>query len=144
LPKHPAKTHAELASFFGVSTRTIGDWARGGMPGRSGRYRLDLIAQWRIKKIAERAPSQDKQLDAERIRKLRLANDETEGRLIDADDSERAWNRGLNRIRNRMEGLSAELEVLMPDDIRRAAKADVDSFIRQLLLEMASWDPAEA
>lgn len=43
-----ARTHKDVARFFGVSVNTVKQsWAPNGMPGRSGAYPLDKIAQWR-------------------------------------------------------------------------------------------------
>tara|TARA_Y100000310_G_scaffold310557_1_gene355935 strand:+ start:1217 stop:1744 length:528 start_codon:yes stop_codon:yes gene_type:complete len=39
-------SQSEVAEFFGMSIDTVANWAKRGMPGKRGTYRLDVIAQW--------------------------------------------------------------------------------------------------
>ena len=41
-----ADSQVELSEFFGVGIDTVKNWAKQGMPGTRGSYRLDLVAQW--------------------------------------------------------------------------------------------------
>lgn len=45
-PRWIAKRHADVADFCGVSIDTVKNWAKRGMPGRSGAYDLAIIVQW--------------------------------------------------------------------------------------------------
>ena len=41
-----ADSQQQVSEFFGVSVNTVMNWAKQGMPGQRGTYRLDLIAHW--------------------------------------------------------------------------------------------------
>jgi hypothetical protein len=41
-----SNSQMEVSEFFGVSLDTVANWAKRGMPGRRGTYRLDVIAHW--------------------------------------------------------------------------------------------------
>jgi hypothetical protein len=81
-------------------------------------------------------------LDQERVRKLRLQNNETEERLIDTESHLRSWAAGMGRIRDRLVTVPSEVEDLLPAEVRKTARGGLDAIIGQLLREMASLSPS--
>jgi hypothetical protein len=84
------KTHTSAAKMLSLTPRTLRNYRAEGAPGflPDGRVDLALLRPWIESKLLERDGSLDlkERKTLEEVRKLRLANDRLDGRLV-----ERAW-----------------------------------------------------
>ncbi len=84
------QTQKAAAKRLGVSARTLRNWRAEGCPGFGSDGTVDLaqVMPWAEKRLVGREGAADSKEEKlrEEIRKLRLANDAREGRLV-----ERAW-----------------------------------------------------
>ena len=112
----------EVAEFFGLSINTVQSWAKQGMPGGRGSYRLDLIAQWLRKDgpwqrwdKTTTGPNDDPLLDGDSpaLERYRLAKakhaeldlDLRRGELIEVSrwrDMMIRWSVGIRRMGERL------------------------------------------
>ncbi len=86
-------TQRAAATRLKVTTKTIRSWRAEGAPGfeSDGSINLHLLVEWveKRRELREGSSSAKDEKTLEEIRKLRLANDRVEGRLVD-----RAWVAG--------------------------------------------------
>ena len=75
----------------------------------------------------------------EETRSKKLANDEKEGLLLPADDVRQWVAAHFLRIKQRLELLPDQLQVLAPQSFRAQFHADMTNEIRSLLLEISGW-----
>lgn len=69
----------------------------------------------------------------------KLKNDEHESLLLPADDVRQWINEKFLRIKQRLELLPDELQMLAPSALRPQLRMDLVSAIHELLLEMSGW-----
>jgi hypothetical protein len=156
-PKRATKpnTLAQLAKAVGVSKRTLEDYFSRGCP----RDSVAAIQRWRSENLAspkrrspspadpagEEQPAQRSlaslMLDKarEEVRAKKLKNDQTEGLLLRRDDVERVFAELVLRIKSRVQVFPDEVEMLLPADVRDAAKRDLEDKVFLMLKEMAAW-----
>ena len=82
-------------------------------------------------------------LIAEQIRKLRLANDLTESRLVDRKEVELAWAEMCLSVKADIEAIPDQLEMLFPQAQRAALTLEVRQKIFLILKRMAEEPPSE-
>ena len=158
-------TKRDLAASFGCSYTTVIAWCgRADFPGgKAGPWERRKVARYLESIRSPYAPSRRKlksrtrvstydgpsrlKADAEALkiqeqhRRLKLQNDQLEQLLVYAERVTQQWNVGMNRIRTRLEALPEEIENLLPNEMRRDVKQDIEAFVKQLLNEMANWEP---
>lgn len=146
----------EVAEFFGVAYQTAKIWSAEGMPRSASGFDLSELARWdkeraiaRLKR--DRNPQQsesvgdlDEQLKGEQIRKLKLANDLKEGRLVERDVVIQQASELCLRIKTRLESMPDEMEMTFPLETRVENKQDFGHRIWQVLKELAGWAIGEA
>jgi hypothetical protein len=107
-------TISTAAKLLDVTSRTVRNWRQQGCPGFTpdGRVDVDQVARWADEKREERygpTGAREEKL-REEIRKLRIANDAREGRLV-----ERAWvAERIQRAAGELNGLRSKWEAEMP------------------------------
>lgn len=108
------------------------------------------VIQWKNARPRERkaaaeasAGDLDEQLKGEQIRKLKLANDLKEGRLIERDVVIQQASELCLRIKTRLESMPDEMEMTFPAETRVENKADFSHRIWQVLKELATWTIGE-
>lgn len=75
----------------------------------------------------------------EQGRKERLKNDMLEGRLVDREEVElRAGEMGA-RIRQRLESVPDEMQMIFPPELRQELTGEVRRHIENVLKEMSTW-----
>lgn len=132
------KTRAEVANYFGVSERTVTYWQSvAGFPGRSGspstgepgHYPLQEIAEWRKNRISKQAQpdegSVNAKIQAERLRKLRIENDEAEGRLIDCLVVARIISRMFATAKQYLLQVPHKVQALLPGDLPQHVRDEI-------------------
>lgn len=139
-PEQPAQriltTRDEVADHFQVSTRTVGTWLKQpGFPGKSGRafdgaggsFPVDEIQQWLDDRDQRTATGSkvNEQLTQERLRRLRIANDEAEGMLVDVEEARRLQVRTSALARNILYQLVPSIPLLLPSDVPQIVKNEV-------------------
>lgn len=170
LPKdYPVDTHVpnqtELSLHLNMSVHTVRRYIILGMPYDKWGYNVEECRKWILDYRAAAAsksntkgtavPDADKQKKFDLInRKVRaetrkliqeargkkLKNDEHEGLLLPADDVRQWVASRFLRIKQRLELLPDELQMLAPASIRSQLRLDLSSAIYELLLEMSSWE----
>ncbi len=159
--KKYAQTLTELAREFGMTPQAIHKWNyRPGFPGRGPKgFDIEAIRKWRDERRAETAMLQgtggQSREDAGDLKALktkhevaklrqetrfkRLKNDLLEERLIDYDDVSRWIAEKFLRVKQRLQSLPNEMQVLAPAEQRGMFRASLESFICELLMEMEGW-----
>ena len=137
-----------------MHTRTVNEWLTDpSFPGRAGtrgkqdgHFPIDAIAEWlrlreRNEDEADGEESEGGQLNAEikreKLRKLKLANDETEGRLIDADSVRRLFARSHALANQMLYQLVAAVPACLPTGAGAAAKQEVRRAVQRALDEVS-------
>lgn len=159
------KTKADMERAFQTSGNTVSDWTkRHDFPGGSnGPWDHDKVATYLDKIGSPIAPNaaQNRHKNngvstvqaataaaralklKEEHRKLKLQNDILEGQLVYRELVERNATRFAVQIKNRLESIPEQMEMLFPTDIRRELSDEVAEHIRGVLLEMSRWDAFE-
>lgn len=153
------KTKVEIAKHFGVGNSTIQEWARREWfpkPTYEG-WDLDRLEELvqahrevglRRQGAAGGAAGKDLQVAKlqQEVRKLRqetrfkrLKNDLLEQRLIDYDDVSQWIAAKFLRVKQRLQSLPNEMQVLAPNEQRSLFRASLESFVTELLIEMSDW-----
>ena len=125
------------------------------MPGRKGEWDLRAIQKW--KEQRERDPatfgpngasSVQKATAAARAlklkeehRRIKLQNDILEGQLVYRELVERNGARLAVQIKNELESIPEQAEMIFPADERRKYSDELAELIRTVLLRMSRWDP---
>lgn len=148
-PKKVLRTRAEVARHFGVGPQTITDWlARPDFPGRVGQrftgdggyFPIDEIEAWRneqLKKAGRLPPDNEGDEDScaeaiqqERLRKLKLENDELAGLYIDLEITKRAVVQITEIAKQRLYQLVESIPGLLPRQLPKATKNEVRNEIK--------------
>ena len=147
-------TQGELAQALNKSRRTVIDYLDNGMRDACYTdygYDLEAARLWVKQNVRKRADPEDSDVSPDDLRaaqyakikqeerKLRLKNDEIEGRLVYADDIQRDVSAAFLRIKTRLEAVPNELEMIFPPEIRAQMKGEVADRVRLILLEMAAF-----
>lgn len=137
------KTQAELAALWGVTHGTIKEWARNGMPGKSGAYDFAAIARWRLAR-SERPASTDvaeqkKRMEVEKLTEeiIRLKRQESEavGELLDRRTVEVQITLLLRSVQQSLLRLPSQLRPYLPEEAAGPALAELDRLLRLALEE---------
>lgn len=148
------KTRGAAAKHFGVHSRTVAEWltdptfpGKAGTRGKQdGHFPIDAIGEWlrlreRNEDEADAEESEGGQLNSEikreKLRKLKLANDETEGRLIDADSVRRLFTRSHALANQMLYQLVAAVPACLPTGAGAAAKQEVRRAVQRALDEVS-------
>lgn len=120
-------TRAECARHFGVTDRTVSTWQQdpqfpgeAGTPGkRDGNFPVKKIEAWlgNRKTVTGELDSINAQLKRERLRSLKLDNDEREGELVDLESVRRYVVRINHLARRELDTIEAEIPQLLPSDL---------------------------
>lgn len=151
-----AITSQQVAEAFGVTPQALQNWKAligdsgeiwhlidgRGAAGKSVRWNLPKLIEWREAKgiedaLRKRPPAALDALDQERLRKAKLANDETEGRLVDRLQMERQWARIGHDLRVRLETIGRRHGKPVANDIAKAME-DLKRQIHGVLGESAA------
>lgn len=127
----PKLKQADLMALFGVSDRTIQLWHGKGLPrngeGRGCSYVWADVLPWYVAYISGSRKAGDPLSD--RDRKLKAEADLAEmeaakeaGRLLDADETARAWGDFLSRLKVNLDGLPDRAAPLVEDGMNLAEK----------------------
>lgn len=150
-------TKVDLAEHFNTSLTTIDKHTRNPLcpGGRDGPWDRDEFTAFLVSlgspvtegksstasRPMQMAAAAKALLVVEQHRKLKLQNDITSGQLVDAAEVSQRWNRGLLRIKHRLEAAPKEMEMRFPESTRPENLADFEEFVNQLLLEMSEMEP---
>ncbi len=109
-----ARTQADVANIFGVSSKTVQNWRAAGMPGQRGAWPLGKIAKWLRAEGPWKSAGDDPLMQGEnspaleRYREARADKAENdvkiqEGKYIDRDLTHEAFAiaAGINRVTGR-------------------------------------------
>jgi len=163
-PEQPiAHTRAQVASWFGVSERTVATWALEGMPGRMGRpgtkegqFPLTEIAAWLDGRRADGRPAAidetkhqaQARLASARAALIELELREKQGQLVALDDVDRRWLRLQTEAKAQLEQLPALLGKLLPEgtaaDLRKKTRQRAERAIANVLDTLAQFTADEA
>ena len=159
------KTKADMERAFQTSGNTVSDWTkRYDFPGgRNGPWDHDDVSDYLETMGSPIAPNAKKHGHKtngssnaqaataaaralklkEEHRKLKLQNDILEGQLVYRELVKRSAARLAVQIKNRLESIPEQMEMLFPTDQRRELSDEVAEHIRGVLLEMSRWDAFE-
>lgn len=147
-------TIQQLADALGCCPLTVRNRSKKGMPLTS----IDAAMEWcgieegravRTDRAAEPLPTDLREAkiaaDIERIqeskRKLKLANDLSEGRLVDVEIVERILAGMVLDMRTQFEGIAERLRPRLPPDLADDVVEDVSVLIRGELTRFSEWRP---
>lgn len=144
-----ASTLVQVAQFFGVERGTVTDWRNKGMPGVTGKFPLDEIAQWLRKTVwvARNAtkPAQDSGREELEEEKLRINNaretlklQREAGELVDRQIAMSMLETAFNIVRARLEQLPEELSSAAPAEHRFDLLDDARQKVASALRELAA------
>jgi phage terminase Nu1 subunit (DNA packaging protein) len=157
------KTLEEIAHHFGVTRQTVYEWQRSKMPKKTAKgFSVAAIEKWRAERLAsaanrqrgapkskETTDLQEQKLKAE-ISKIRqdaigkkLKNDVACRKLVDADDVSQWIATNFLRIKQRLESLPDEMQVLFPSEYRPEAHDAMERYVFELLTEISGWQRVE-
>jgi hypothetical protein len=136
LPTGVVPTQRAAAKALSTTTKTLRAWRSEGAPGfnADGSINLTELAKWVEARQKERGDSLNfkEQKTLEEIRKLRLANDQKEGRLV-----ERAWVAArIQRMFGDLNGFRAKSEA---EDAVKFAQTGGDMAKSRVILQ-GIWD----
>lgn len=151
-------TLAMVAGFFGVSHAVVrADW-RPSWPadcGKPGAWNLQAILRWRDGRrcnpggagpdhaLLARRQLAEAQTAEERARRLKLANDEREGRTANVEDIRLELREVLLRLKDRIEELPEEVAMEIPPEHRLPVVENIGYRITLALSQIASWASAK-
>ena len=124
------------------------------MPGRKGEWDLRAIQKGKERRTRDPATFESNGSSnvqaataaaralklKEEHRKLKLQNDILEKQLVYRELVERSAARLAVQIKNRLESIPEQMEMLFPTDQRRELSDEVAEHISGVLLEMSRWD----
>lgn len=132
------------------------------MPGANGAWDLKQILAWRDSRpgrVRAAAIAAESSIDIdgdemsatkvakleqfERYRKIKLANDETEGLLVSRDEAFTQRVEMVLRVKERLEAMPDELVMEFPAKVRHEWRSRMENKIRLVLMEMAAWGEEE-
>lgn len=117
LPAGVVRTEREVAAFFAVSTRTVQNWKRDGMPMLPGEtYNLEQVAAWREENIQSKKGKRaedgtDWQQEMLKIKTLRaqLDYDRERGLLVSIEDVNRQRVEKIQTVKKALLALPSRL-----------------------------------
>ena len=137
------RTLGDVAAFFGVAPDTVKKWRSrpNGMPGTPGNWRLDEIAQWKVARMGDLKPHDEKRDELE-MRRLeidveskQLALQKKAGGLVDRAAAIATIAEMFNRVKVRLECSPYDMASRAPQAIR----AEMVAEFRLILKEFESW-----
>lgn len=150
-----ARTKDELAHLLDVSTEMLRRYQRKGLDLGESPYDPEAARAWIALNIDRRKRSDDDPEGAVKIRRRRdlwqlrnlresaiakqTANAISRRELIDVAAARQWVIEKFLRIKQRLELLPNELQILAPEEIRPLLRSDMQKAIRSLLLEMSNW-----
>lgn len=153
----PFPTKVAIAKHCGVSERTVHTWSnKPGWPEVPTPATLDdFLSEMRRRSAPGSETAADVALGElnealaraelakllEEVRYKRLKNDETEGRLVDRDECQRAWAEAVYEAKARIEAIPDEVEMLFPANIRAMLKLELRDKIHLILRQLAGTEP---
>jgi phage terminase Nu1 subunit (DNA packaging protein) len=143
-----ALTPIALGRHFGVSERTIERWLREGAPKRTSKgFSVTSWTKWREDRDASQgykrrertktsANARDRREEAEaRIKEMKA--DQLAGKLVSRDSVVRVWSKYLTIVRNLLEQLPGQIELLFPDTEHRSiARHQVEMTVEACIREV--------
>lgn len=139
-----ARTLAEVAEFFGVSTQTAKEWrcASPPMPGEPGNYPLSEITRWRLSRLRNNELSDElRRADLEKtqvqIEQARIVLDEKKANILDRADVELWAAVALTEIREGVLQLPELLAASAPQDLKNFVREETDRHCRDVLTSTA-------
>jgi hypothetical protein len=149
------RTLGEVAAAFGVSRDTVRkDWRASGMPGKSGRYDLAEIAEWKSARdrdparAAEGLPAGEdlrrKRAAEARIREGQAARIERQNRIAEEQicyraDVERFLSQLFELIRELHARLPAEMRPQLPKQHRTQISHDIVARLENIQRTLHAW-----
>lgn len=160
------KTKVEIAAHFDVSYQTIKDWsnkewwpapARRGWPTERldslvAAYRATTDSKGRAKPgnlaVNGSGNSNDLQVEKlqaeidklrEEVRQKRHKNELNEQSVVDTDYVVQWANGNILRLKQRLQSFPDEFAIILPVEYRSQGRAEAQTFIHELLLEISSW-----
>lgn len=135
----------ELAGIFGVTERTIQNWAGKAGLGSKKSYGLADIARYRVKFLEEQLQQREDVLRDAKLRKLeaeaRLAElllAEKEGQYVSVEETKEHWAASIARAKNRFLGLPDRLALeLSQETDPKVIQARLAAVILEGLQELA-------
>jgi len=156
------ETQDEVAAFFGVTKKTVVEWAKKGMPrsftekNTQTRWAYDLseVFQWykSFKMSSTGAASREVQsskadLEVEKLKvqiaKAKLEYMQSAGELVSRQASKAIVANILNRVRARLDAFPEMLGSGLPPDLRSAQIAAAKHQVRMLELDISKWAESE-
>jgi phage terminase Nu1 subunit (DNA packaging protein) len=149
------RTKDELAKLLGVSTEMVRRYEHKGMPVEGPPYDPEPCREWIALHIEKRKIDPDqkeadvklrRRRDLWQLRGLReaalakrLARQERRKELVELTAVRQWIIKKFLRIKQRLELLPNELQMLAPGEVRPVFRSDLQKAIKNLLLEMSSW-----
>jgi phage terminase Nu1 subunit (DNA packaging protein) len=144
------RTRDEVATHFGVSTRSVATWIREGMPGlpgspgrREGYFPVEEIEDWlRSRKIMPGESAADpRALEDARVKRVRadimeLELAEKRGQLINSEEAARKWVHAVHEAKAQAEQLPAWLMKRLPEDLPREIRRRIRGGLKRRLNEL--------
>ena len=135
----------ELAGIFGVTERTIQNWAGKAGLGSKKSYGLAEITRYRVKFLEEQVQQKEDVLRDAKLRKLEaeaklaeIALAEKEGSLVTIDEVREQWAGTITRAKSRFLGIPDRLALeLSQESDPRVIQARLTSVILEGLQELA-------
>jgi len=152
-PPQILTTAVDLAKYFSVDRSTIDSWQNDptfpGTPGDRGRkngsFPVKEIEEWRERRFGWSRTAKTNgsaSIAVERHRKLKLENDEREGKLIDLELVTRLMVRSISTAKQLIGQLRIEIPQLLPSDTPEVVRVEIGGAIERKLesvfLAMAS------
>lgn len=148
-----ARTKDELAQLLGVSTEMLRRYQRKGLDLGDSPYDPEAAREWVTANIDRRKGATNetdvklrRRRDLWQLRNLREsaiarrdANRVGRKELVEVAGVRQWVIEKFLRIKQRLELLPNELQVLAPEEIRPLLRSDLQKAIRSLLLEMSAW-----
>lgn len=142
------QNQTDVARFFRVNPGTVREWRQAGMPGERGRWDLSEIYHWRMTRRAatpgvsgtdEEVLRRRRELEVAKLeeehRKLRIANEAEEGKLLDRDDVHRYIAQRMAQIRSTLLSLGSRVANVVPGELKAPIKSMVENTVAAVLEE---------
>lgn len=142
------QNQTDVARFFRVNPGTVREWRQAGMPGERGRWDLSEIYHWRMGRKAatpggggtdEELLRRRRELEVAKLeeehRKLQIANEAEEGKLLDRDEVHRYIAQRMVQIRTTLLSLGSRVANVVPGEMKAPIKTIVENTITVMLEE---------
>lgn len=152
-PRHVGTT-AELAVAIGRSLPMLDRYLAAGLPLSGPPYDVAAVAEWvrqnvrprtgraaddEAEPILRKRNRLELQKMREDVRSKKRRNDKDEARLLPAEEVTQWVAQAFLRIRQRLEKLPDDLQVLVPSALRPEFRAAAEKKVHALLTEMSDW-----